>query len=75
MTTYEKVIATGKFYLGPATEAFVARQCKRHLQKAPEQLASDDLAELAKWIEIGAGLVMDEAKATELAGKVRALET
>jgi len=73
MTTYEKVIATGKVYLGPATEAFVNRQCKWHLKKTPETLAAGDLAELAKWIEIGAGLVMDKGKATELAGKVRTL--
>ena len=73
MTTYEKVVATGKVYLGPATEAFVSRQCKWHLKKTAEELASADLVELAKWIEIGAGLVMDKTKATELAGKVRAL--
>jgi hypothetical protein len=73
VTAYEKVIATGKTYLGPATEAFVTRQCKWHLKKTPEELATADLAELAKWIEIGAGLVMDKAKATELAGKVRSL--
>jgi hypothetical protein len=38
---------------------------------APEK--TTDLEELAKWIEIGAGLVMDKTKATELAGKVRIL--
>ena len=73
MTTFEKVIATGKVYLGPATEAFVGRQCKWHLKKTPEELATADLIELAKWIEIGAGLVMDKTKATELAAKVRLL--
>ena len=73
MTVYEKVITTSKVYLGPATEAFMNRQCKWHLKKLPEELASTDLEELAKWIEIGAGLVMDKTKATELAGKVRIL--
>jgi hypothetical protein len=73
VTVYEKVITTSKVYLGPATEAFMNRQCKWHLKKQPEELASTDLEELAKWIEIGAGLVMDKTKATELAGKVRIL--
>ncbi len=73
MTVYEKVVATSKTYLGPATESFLSRQCKSHLKKLPEQLMTEDLENLAMWIEIGAGLVMDKAKATELAGKVRVL--
>jgi hypothetical protein len=73
VTIYEKVVATSKTYLGPATESFLSRQCKSHLKKTPEELATADLEALAMWIEIGAGLVMDKAKATELAGKVRGL--
>lgn len=73
MSVYEKVVATSKPYLGPATESFLSRQCKAHLKKQPDELISADLATLASWIEIGAGLVMDQAKATELAGKVKGL--
>jgi hypothetical protein len=73
VTVYEKVVATSKNYLGPATESFLSRQCKSHLKKQPDELMTSDLEALAMWIEIGAGLVMDKGKATELAGKVRVL--
>ena len=33
MTVYENVVSVSKSYLGPATEAFIARQCKSHLKK------------------------------------------
>jgi hypothetical protein len=74
MTVYEKVVSVSKTYLGPATEAFISRQCKSHLKKEAADLASTDLATLAKWLEIGAGLLMDPGKATELATKVKALQ-
>jgi hypothetical protein len=74
MTVYEKVLSITKPYLGPAADAFIARQCKSHLKKEAAELASADLATLAKWMEIGAGLLMDDkAKVTELATKVRKL--
>ncbi len=73
MSVYEDVVATGKTYLGPATEAFLSRQCKWHLKKQPAELTREDLPELAKWCEIGGGLVMDKARAAELAGKIKVL--
>jgi hypothetical protein len=72
MTVYEKVVSVSKVYLGPAAEAFISRQCKSHLKKEAAELATADLATLAKWVEIGAGLLMDDAaKVKELATKVR----
>ena len=74
MTVYEKVVLAAKPYLGPATEAFIERQCKSHLKKNAADLAGADLAALAKWMELGAGLLMDDPqKAIALATKVRAL--
>ena len=74
MTVYEKVVAASKSYLGPANEAFIDRQCKSHLKKNAADLATADLAALAKWMEVGAALLMDDpSKATALATKVRAL--
>lgn len=72
MTTYEKVVSISKPYLGPAAEAFVARQCKSHLKKDAAELATADLIALARWMQIGAGLLMDPGKAIELATKVKA---
>jgi len=73
MTVYEQVVSVSKTYLGPATEAFIARQCRSHLKKDAAELASSDLANLAKWVEVGAGLLMEQGKAAELATKVRTL--
>jgi hypothetical protein len=73
MTVYEKVVSVSKTYLGPATEAFISRQCKSHLKKEPADLGTADLVALANWLEVGAGLLMDQRKATELATKVRTL--
>lgn len=74
MTVYEQVVSAAKVYLGPATEAFIDRQCKSHLKKPAVDLAKGDLAVLAKWMEVGAALLMDDpSKATALAAKVRTL--
>lgn len=72
MALYDQVVSVGKPYLGPATEQFLARQCKLLKINAPA-LANSDLAALAKWVEVGAGLVMDAAKAKELATKIKSL--
>jgi len=72
MTIYDEVVSVSKTYLGPATEQFIARQCKL-LKINPPQLAKTDLPGLAKWMGIGAGLLMDEKKAQELSAKVKSL--
>jgi len=72
MSLYERVVQASKPYLGPATEQFIARQCKL-LRVDAAALANDNLAALAKWMEVGAKMVMDAGKAQELASKVKAL--
>ena len=72
MTLYQRVAEIGKPYLGPATEQFIARQCKSHLKIEATNLMSAQLGELAKWVENSAGLIMDKGKAAELAKKILA---
>ncbi len=69
-TYYDKVIELARPYLGPATEAFIARQCKAHLKTDPALLAHAQLQQLATWVEISGALVMPPAKAKELASRV-----
>lgn len=69
----EEIIAISKPYLGPATESFLVRQCKVHLQIELSDLAKSHLPELAKWVAESAALIMDGAKATELSKKISAL--
>jgi hypothetical protein len=73
MTTFERVLAIGKPYLGPAAENFIARQCKSHLKVEPQGLTASHVRDLAKWMELGAGLIMDPAKAAEMGKKVAAI--
>ena len=69
----DKVVALSKPYFGPATESFLARQCKDHLKIEMADLAAPHLKDLAKWVEVGGSLVMDAAKASELSKKIAAL--
>lgn len=66
----DKVIAISKTYLGPATESFLTRQCKGHLKIDLENLTPSNLKDLAKWVEVGAALIMDADKAAQLATKI-----
>jgi len=69
----DKVIAISKPYFGPATEAFLNRQCKGHLNIDVSELAQSHVKELAKWVERSGALLMDAAKASEIAGKIAKL--
>ena len=69
----DKVLAVSRPYFGPATESFFTRQCKAHLKTELTDLTQPQLKDLAKWVEIGAGLIMDPAKAVEVAHKIAAL--
>ena len=66
----DKVIAVSKPYFGPATESFLSRQCKGHLNIEVASLAQSHLPELAKWVERSGALIMDAAKAAEVAAKI-----
>ena len=74
MSLYEQTVVICKPYMGPAAEQFISRQCKSHLKTEPPLLMASQMAELAKWMGIGAELIMDKAKATELAKKIAALK-
>ncbi len=71
--TSDKVIGLSKPYFGPATEQFLARQCKSHLKIELTDLGPTHMKDLAKWVELGAGLIMDPAKGAELAKKIASL--
>lgn len=68
----EKVLTLSKPYLGPAAESFLARQCKGHLNCELENLTMGNLKDLASWVERSGALIMEPAKAAELAKKIGA---
>lgn len=70
----EKILEIATPYLGPAAKVFLDRQCKAHLGGlAFDNVDSRNLPELSKWVNISAGLIIDKAKAKELADKIAAL--
>ena len=73
MTLYQEVINVTKPYLGPAAEPFIDRQCIKRLKIDPQALTKPQMAELIKWVETGAGLIMGDVKGKELAGKLSRL--
>jgi hypothetical protein len=70
----DKVIAISKPYFGPATESFLNRQCKGHLNIDLLNLDQSQIKELAKWVESSGAMLMDAAKAAEVARKIAKLQ-
>ena len=70
----EEVLALSVPYLGPAAKKFLERQTRSHMDGLGfDQLQKGHLHELGKWIEVSAGLLIEKAKAKELADRIRAL--
>jgi len=70
----EQVLELSVPYLGPAAKKFLERQTTSHMDGLSfDQLQKGHLPELGKWVEISAGLLIDKAKAKQLADKIRAL--
>ncbi len=66
----DKLLTLSKPYLGPATESFLARQCKGHLNIDFLAISAANLKDLATWVERSGALIMEPAKASELAKKI-----
>jgi hypothetical protein len=70
----EKVLKLTTTFIGPASKPFLERQTKAHMNGlAFDTLQTKDLADLAKWVEISASLLIKPVVAKGLADKIRAL--
>lgn len=74
MAVREDVLKILSTDMGPAATAFLDRQCKSRLQKDAAALNKNDLDTLAKWVEIGAALVLSEPVAKKMAGQIRQIK-
>ncbi|MFP4040591.1 MAG: FHA domain-containing protein [Desulfosudaceae bacterium] len=70
---YRQVFVLLKPHFGHMTTRFLNRQINAHTSKTPYTIASSDKQELAKWIEISVGLLLDDDTARGLAEKIRQL--
>jgi len=71
----QKIITLSTDYLGPASERFINRQVVQHLKKDLDTLDLADLQDLSHWVNVSAGLLIDKARAQELASKITSLKT
>jgi hypothetical protein len=61
-------------FIGPASQKFLERQTVSHLNGLSfNTIEKKDIPELAKWVNISAGLLIGPAKAQDLASKISAL--
>lgn len=59
---YQEVVAVTLPYLGPASERFITRQIKTHLNKNPSELRPKDLAKLVDWLKVAIALLTEDGK-------------
>lgn len=70
----DSITALSVNYLGPAAGKFLQRQTASHMNGLEYgNIEKKDLPELARWVEISGGLLIDKAKAKELANKIAVL--
>ena len=56
----QSVIVITQEYLGPASERFISRLIRFHLNKEPEQLLKKDIPKLTEWVKVSLGLLTDD---------------
>jgi hypothetical protein len=67
----EESIKIAQKYLGPSAKSFLERQARSHMNGLDlNNLGKEHMAELAKWVGISAGLLIDKGKAAELAAEL-----
>lgn len=64
-TIYKDVVAISQIYLGPASERFIDRQIKNHLNKEPANLQANDILKLVDWIRIAVSFLTEDSDLIE----------
>jgi len=59
-TLYEKVVDVTTEYLGPASERFIDRQIRTHLDKKPQELSKKDLLKLIDWLKLVLAMLTED---------------
>ncbi len=70
----EKVLKLTTSYIGPVSQKFLERQTMSHMNGLNfSALETKHLPELAKWVQTSGGLLIDPARAQDLAKKIATL--
>lgn len=57
-----KAVEIAARYMGDRGEGFIRRQCSAHLNINMDSLSPKHIPELARWVAVSAGLIMDKAQ-------------
>jgi hypothetical protein len=64
----DEAVKVAQKYLGPAAKTYLERQTRSHMNGLElNDLQRGQMADLAKWVETSAGLLIDKPKTKELA--------
>ena len=55
-----RIILITQEYLGPASERFIHRLIRFHLNKEPARLTKSDIPKLTEWVKVSLGLLTND---------------
>jgi hypothetical protein len=70
---YDRVLAIAKYYLGPAAESFLTRQCLVGLNKDAAKITAGDFKALGAWVEVAACRFIEIPKAQQMGNRIAVL--
>jgi hypothetical protein len=70
---YDRVLAIAKYYLGPAAESFLTRQCQVGLKIDAAAITPGDFKALGSWVEVAACRFIETAKAKQMGNRIAVL--
>lgn len=62
LSLYHQVLEVTNDLLGPASQRFIDRQIRNHLQIDPAQLTKHDLTKLSDWLRLSVALLTDDKR-------------
>lgn len=70
----EQLLKITTEYIGPTSKMFLERQCRAHLNGLDfNAIDRSNAADLAKWVNISAGLLIGKDRAQELSNRIQKL--
>ncbi len=57
---YQQLIDATSELLGPASQRFIDRQIRSHLNKEPGALTKSDIKKLSQWLRLSVGVLTDD---------------
>ena len=66
---YTEIVDVLYEFLGPASERFLDREIKAHLQKEPEHITKEDIVKIHEWSRLAIALLAEDQQTVETFSK------